>query len=64
MRYAVLTLVLLSCGCLMGGGKATSKPSTGQELTDLKSALDKGAIDPAEYETMRQAIVARETSVH
>jgi hypothetical protein len=59
---AVFPLALVSCG----GGGADADMSTevrtttvGQELTDLKKALDSGAINQTEYERQRQLILNR-----
>jgi hypothetical protein len=38
-------------GCIVVGGSSKHEsPTLGKQLTDLKDALDKGAIGPAEYE--------------
>ena len=57
-----LLAVLLFSGCLalqVGGGdkKETSKPTIGQQLTDLKTARDAGAITDAEYETQKAKLL-------
>lgn len=63
MKRATLVLVALSFaltvpGCI-GVGGATHPPTKGQELLDLKVALDKGAIDQAEYDAAKLRIVNR-----
>lgn len=65
-RALVLTTALvfaaLAAGC--GGGGATSTTQTevttvsqGQQLMDLKKALDSGAISQQEYDRMREKII-------
>lgn len=52
--------VVSACGG--GGARATTNMSTtttGQELTDLKAALDAGAITPDEYEKKRKEILKK-----
>jgi hypothetical protein len=65
LRLAVPALLLLSAtGCLsIGGGSDTTsttvvQPTTGQQLMDLKKALDTGAVSKEEYETLRQRILS------
>ena len=43
----------------VGGTQNDQRPTTGQELIDLKTALDKGAITQAEYDAKRAQILAR-----
>ncbi len=54
----VLALGLSACG---GGGADSSTSVTtttvGQQLTDLKKALDAGAINESEYERQRRKIL-------
>jgi hypothetical protein len=53
----VTLLALTACG---GGGNSSthvSTATTGQELTDLKLALDVGAITQREYEAKRKEIL-------
>lgn len=53
----VLAVVTLS-GCIaVGGGE--NKPTRGQEVTDLKAALDRGAITQAEFDTTKAQILGR-----
>lgn len=56
---------LMVTGCGGGGADASSKneirtTTTGQELSDLKKALDQGAITQEEYEDQRQKILERD----
>ena len=67
MRHARLLagLALPAClltGCLAIGGTRTStqvSPTTGQQLVDLRKALDCGAISPAEYEAQKSKLLCR-----
>jgi hypothetical protein len=53
----VLAWVTLS-GCIaVGGGEHV--PTRGQEITDLKAALDRGAITQAEYDSTKAQILNR-----
>lgn len=60
LRILAVSGVLLLGGC--GGTdvvQEVSSVSQGTELTDLKRALDAGAITPDEYERIRKRILAR-----
>lgn len=68
LRWGVLGLSCLSLLSACGGGGSKSETKTesrmtvetttkGQRLTDLKKALDKGAISPEEYEKERKKIL-------
>jgi hypothetical protein len=62
IRLIAVTLASLTmAGCLsFGGGSDTTtvnQPTMGQQLMDLKRALDSGAISQQEYEAMREAIL-------
>jgi len=47
-------------GCLAFGGTTnSSSPSKGQELVDLKMALDRGAINQTEYEAAKAQVLNR-----
>ena len=47
-------------GCVgVGGTENTVRPTAGQELIDLKTALDKGAINQAEYDQKKAQILAK-----
>jgi len=57
-----LSAMLLLTGCLalqVGGGdkKEERKASVGQQLIDLKTARDTGAITEAEYQTQRAKVL-------
>ena len=45
-------------GCIAVGG-TTNQPTKGQELIDLRSALDRGSITQAEYDSTKAQILAR-----
>ena len=48
-------------GCIgLSIGSSKKTPSLGQELVDLKTALDAGAISPDEYERERGEILKRD----
>lgn len=56
---ALSALTLLS-GCIAVGGTRSSsaiQPTSGQQLIDLKRALDCGAITPAEYDAKKAQIL-------
>lgn len=58
----VATLALVLTGCFGGGAEvmqSTTTVSKGKELTDLRRALDEGAINSQEYERLRQKIMRR-----
>ncbi len=62
IRTLALCLVLATAAVLpscigIGGTQNLQKPTTGQELTDLKTALDKGAITQAEYDQKKSQIL-------
>jgi hypothetical protein len=51
---------LFSGGCIVGiGDSPHPKPTTGQELVDLKRAKDSGAISDAEYDAQKKRLLAR-----
>jgi len=45
-------------GCIAIGSSTQNRPTTGQELTDLKTALDRGAINQQEYEQQKVRILS------
>jgi len=56
---SVLLLLAIS-GCIaVGGTDNNNRPTRGQELVDLKLALDRGAISQAEYDTTKARIMNR-----
>ncbi len=67
LRFLALTLMLLAIvltGCCGGGSKetkvvteSTKTTTTGQELQDLKKAVDEGAISEEEYEAAKKKIL-------
>lgn len=56
-----ITTMLTACG---GGGSEVrseiSTTTTGQQLTDLKKALDAGAINQSEYDKQRKKILDKD----
>jgi hypothetical protein len=55
---AIFGAVALLAGCVVVGGRQTvQKPTRGQELTDLKTAYDAGALTAEEYECKRAEIL-------
>lgn len=62
LAIASLLLMLLgSGGCIAIGGSrksASVQPTTGQQLVDLKRALDCGAITPSEFDTKKTALLS------
>ena len=67
MKRLMIPLMLLSTalllnGCIglsMGGGTKTEShnPTLGQQLVDLKTAHDTGAINDAEYQTQKAKLL-------
>jgi hypothetical protein len=55
---ALAGVMLWLPGCIGIGGN-TKQPTLGQELTDLKVALDRGAITPAEYDLKKSELLGR-----
>ena len=63
MGRALLATVLMFgslgiIGCIAVGGSEHS-PTKGQELIDLKTALERGAITQAEYDSTKSQIMGR-----
>ena len=59
-----LPALLLFTGCLdlsLGGGSHTTAaaPTVGQQLIDLQTARNTGAISQAEYETLRAKVMQK-----
>jgi len=57
---SVVALASILPGCGGGGAKVESDISTttkGQQLMDLKKALDSGAINQKEYEALRKKVI-------
>ena len=55
-----LMLGLSGCVLTIGGSTTASTPTKGQQLVDLKSALDRGAINQQEYDQQKQQILSRQ----
>jgi hypothetical protein len=58
----VLSIAIFLTGCIglsMGGGTKTmsNNPTLGQQLIDLKTAKDNGAITEAEYNTQKARLL-------
>ena len=64
-RITLVAPALIACAVLLGGcfgGDTEVKQTTvskGQELTDLKKALDSGAINQKEYDRLRDEIMRK-----
>lgn len=63
-KLILSALMLLTAGTLVGcgGGGADVRATTvskGQELQDLKNAVDSGAISQDEYERLRSEVIRR-----
>lgn len=55
-----LSLTLTMAGCMYHGGtQSTHPPTLGQELLDLQSALDAGAISEQEYAHKKQQLLSK-----
>ena len=56
--FALLTVILAVslAGCAIGNTAQSLQPTIGQELQDLKTALDKGAISQEEYDETKKRI--------
>ena len=68
IRVALISMMLAcftsGCICSIGGGKGKSdalpqSPTAGQELIDLKKALDQDAISQEEYDQKKEQILRR-----
>lgn len=67
MRRVMITAAALASLALLGGCggstnvqvQGTTTISKGQELTDLQRALNEGAIDQREYDTLRARVMRR-----
>ena len=68
MSRCLLVCTLTACAALAGCGSSsranvtvtgTTTVSTGQELIDLKRALDEGAISQRDYDKVRQILLSR-----
>ena len=63
LALAVLfSSAVMLAGCSGGGAKVQQSVTTvsqGQELEDLKRALDQGAINQSEYEQLQKKILKR-----
>jgi hypothetical protein len=60
MVAGVLAVAVAMAGCIaVGGDTRQAAPTVGQELTDLKMALDRGAITQGEFEAKKSELLAR-----
>ena len=60
LAAALVGVSVCASGCVgIGGTENVVRPTAGQELIDLKTALDKGAISQAEYEQKKAQILAK-----
>jgi hypothetical protein len=55
------TISLGGCFWSVGGGtqKVVKEHTAGEELTDLKRALDAGAVTPEEYEKLKKVYLSK-----
>jgi hypothetical protein len=51
-------LALAGCVFTIGGSSTANTPTKGQQLVDLKSALDRGAINQQEYDQQKAQILS------
>jgi hypothetical protein len=60
-RILSVGLLVAVCGCsgCIAVGGSDHRPTKGQELMDLKTALDRGAINQQEYEATKVKIMDR-----
>ncbi len=59
LALGMLVTALVLPGCSVNETLTNnSRPSAGQELIDLKAALDKGVITQAEYDQKKQQILS------
>lgn len=57
---ALMVTLLSGCAWSIGGeSTAHGQPTRGQELIDLKKALDQGAITPEQYEAQKAKIMQK-----
>ncbi len=60
LALGVMLAALILPGCSVVETRTTNTPPTaGQELIDLKAALDKGVITQAEYDQKKAQILTR-----
>jgi hypothetical protein len=56
----LIALMAALNGCVFSiGSGGASNPTKGQQLIDLKNALDRGAINQQEYEQQKQQIMSQ-----
>jgi hypothetical protein len=58
----ILPILLVGCVAVGGTSHAAPQPTAGQELVDLKRAVDCGAISAEEYERMRHQVISGKTA--
>ena len=62
LRLALLGLMIGLSGCVftIGGSSTANTPTKGQQLIDLKNALDRGAITQQEYDQQKEQILSHQ----
>ena len=59
LAVVVVAVSFSMAGCLaIGNSPSVQKPTAGQELVDLKMALDKGAITQGEYDRRKAELLS------
>ncbi len=71
MNNKIIPVLLLASsltlgGCFFHGGtqEHINSPTLGQELTDLQSALDDGAISQQEYTRKKEQLISSRKTAH
>lgn len=63
LAFSLLFGLLTATGCAVHEGheKHVSQPTLGAELTDLKKAMDSGAITEQEYRELKNQLISSES---